>query len=131
MNKPSRFGVVGLLLCQLAGCGGQSVMEMATTPDEAKSTLVQALDAWKNGTSQKDLSEGKPPVFLQDPLFAKGVPLQGYTMENEGKVVGTGMSYIINQKLKGDADKEAKARRIAYRVVTRPNRAVTLEEGIP
>ena len=34
-------------------------------------------------------------------------------------------------KLKGDAGKDDKNRRIAYRVVTRPNKAVTLEEGIP
>ena len=56
-----------MLLCQLAGCGGQSVMEMATTSDEAKSTLIQALDAWKNGTSQK-VSETLEIPLLKSPL---------------------------------------------------------------
>ena len=115
----------------VVGCGGQSVLDMATTPAEARETITTALDAWQKGTSQKDLAQCNPPLYLQDPLYARGSTLQEYKLENEGKVVGTGISYIVTMKLKGDAGKDDKNRRIAYRVVTRPNKAVTLEEGIP
>jgi hypothetical protein len=122
--------VLGLgLVSWMVGCGGQSTLDMATTPAEAKTTITEALDSWKKGVSQKDLSERKPPLYLQDNSYAKGTQLVDYSFENEGKVVGTGMSYIVNLKLKGEG--EGKTRRVAYRVVTTPNRAVTLEDGIP
>lgn len=124
--------ILGLgLVSWMVGCGGQSTLDMATTPAEAKATITEALDSWKKGVTPKALSEARPPLYLQDNSFVKGTQLVDYTFENEGKVVGTGMSYIVNLKLKGEGGGEGKARRVAYRVVTKPNRAVTLEDGIP
>lgn len=113
------------------GCGGPSTMELATTPLEAKTTIALALDAWKNGALQTDLAHAKPPVFFQDDAFTKGTPLTGYSIEGEGKVVGAGISFVVNLSLKGDGSKGSKPCTVAYRVVTRPNRAITREEGMP
>lgn len=114
----------------MAGCGGLSTLDMATTPAEAKATITEALDSWKKGVTQKALAEGKPPLYLQDNSFAKGIQLVDYSFENDGKVLGTGISFIVNLKLKGEGG-EGKSRRVAYRVVTKPNRSVAVEDGIP
>jgi len=129
-NRLVALWLAGLVF-GLVGCGGQSTLDLATTPADAKAAITEALDAWKKGITQKALAEGKPPLYLQDNSFAKGTQLVDYTFENDGKVVGTGISFIVNLKLKGDGGGEGKARRVAYRVVTRPNRSVALEDGIP
>lgn len=129
-NRLGALWLAGLVI-GMVGCGGQSTLGMATTPADAKAAITEALDSWKKGTTQKALAEGKPPLYLQDNSFAKGVPLADYSFENDGKVVGTGISFIVNLKLKGEGGGEGKARRVAYRVVTKPNRSVALEDGIP
>ena len=93
--------------------------------------LDRSLEAWKGGISQKDLATGSPALFFQDDTYRRGTPLTSYAFEGEGKVVGSGMSYIVNLTLKGSGEKENKVQRVAYRVVTRPSLAVTREEGIP
>jgi hypothetical protein len=123
--------LAGLMVVLVSGCGGQSTMGLATTPEEAKATVTMALDAWKNGTRQKDLALAKPPVYFQDDTFARGTPLSDYSIEGDGKVVGAGISFVVNLSLKGDGSKDNKLRKIAYRVVTRPNRAITREENMP
>lgn len=131
MSKQARAATRVCLLLLVAGCGGQSTLDLATTPADAKATITEALDSWKKGVTQQALADGKPPLYLQDNAFAKGTPLVDYSFENEGKVVGTGMSFIVNLKLKGEGGAEGKSRRVAYRVVTRPNRSVATEDGIP
>lgn len=102
-------------------------MGMATTPGDARATITAALDGWKQGVSQQAMAASRPPMFLQDDAFAKAAPLLDYSLEGEGKVVGTGISQVVNLSFKG----EGKARRVAYRVVTRPHKVVTREEGFP
>ncbi|NBU77286.1 MAG: hypothetical protein EBS30_19055 [Planctomycetes bacterium] len=130
INLDNRW-LTGLLLALVTGCGGPSTMGLATTPEEAKATVTTALDAWKNGTRQNDLALAKPPVYFQDDAFARGTPLSDYSIEGDGKVVGAGISFVVNLSLKGDGSKDNRSRKVAYRVVTRPNRAVTREENMP
>ena len=130
MNNLRRAWLVPTMMA-LVGCGGQSTMDLATTPEESRATLTRSLEAWKGGISQKDLSTGSPALFFQDDTYRRGTPLTSYAFEGEGKVVGSGMSYIVNLTLKGSGEKENKVQRVAYRVVTRPSLAVTREEGIP
>ena len=122
--------LAGLLVVVVSGCGGQSTMGLATTPEEAKATITTALEAWKNGTRQNVMAQAKPPMYFQDDIFARGTSLSDYSIEGDGKVVGAGISFVVNLSLKGDGSKENKSRKVAYRVVTRPNRAITREENM-
>lgn len=112
---------------EAAGCAGQAPLGMATNSAEARAAITLALESWKQGVSQQALAAFRQPVFMQDDAFARAKPLAGYSLEGEGKVVGTGISQIVNLSFQG----ESKPRKVAYRVVTRPHKVVTREEGFP
>ena len=120
-----------LLALALAGCGGEPPpLDMATTPEKSREVLVAALDAWKAGATPKELTARTPAVYLNDDSFARGVKLTDYKIEGEPKTFGTGLSYVLTLTLQ-DGAKPAAARKLAYRVVTRPNVSISREDGMP
>jgi hypothetical protein len=114
----------------LAGCSEPKPLEMATTPEASRATLTAALDAWKAGASQADLSRRSPPVYFVDDDLERGRKLVDYQIEGEPRPVGTGLSYVVTLTVQ-DGTKAPVIRRLAYRVVTKPNQSVSREEGTP
>lgn len=113
-----------------AGCGGDSKsLGMATTPEASREALTAALDGWKAGETREALAGRSPPVHLGDDDFTRGYKLQTYKVEGEPKVVGTGLSYVVTLSML--AKDQPATRKVAYRVVTTPQWAVTREDGMP
>lgn len=132
LRSPMRPRILlpAVALIAAAGCGGDpSPLPMATTPDAARAALTTALDGWKAGETREGLAARTPPVRLADADFARGAKLVDYKVEGDGKVVGTGMSYLVT--LTVQTKDSAATRKVAYRVVTTPHTAVTREDGIP
>ena len=113
------------------GCSGEAPpLSMATTPERSREVLVVGFDAWKSGTTQKDLAKQSPPIFLGDDDFYRGWKLIDYKIEGEPKVIGTGLSYVLSLTIQEPGKPAPTTRKRAYRIVTAPNIAITKEDGI-
>ena len=70
-------GLAALLLAALPfGCGGQKPVD----PDQARATLAMALDAWHDGRTIDEVTNGSPPITVADPCVEgriQAVPLPG------------------------------------------------------
>jgi hypothetical protein len=57
----------GLLAMALAapplGCGGREPAD----PGQARATLAMALDAWRDGRTIDEMTNGSPPIVVADP----------------------------------------------------------------
>ena len=120
-----------LLALAALGCGGDPPpLDMATTPEKSREALVAALDAWKGGATREALAARTPPVVFADDALTKGHKLLDYKFEGEPKAVGTGQSYVVTLTTQA-GDKPPAARKLAYRVVTTPNIAISKEDTMP
>jgi hypothetical protein len=117
-----------LLLVGVVGCGGAKPLGLATTPEKSRQVIVTALDAWKNGQTRDDLKNLSPPVYFQDDDLYRGRKLVDYQLEGEPRVLGTGLSYVVRLTLQNGTAQPA-TRKVAFRVVTEPNIAITREDG--
>ncbi len=117
-----------LLLVGLVGCGGIQPLGLATTPEKSRQVIVAALDAWKHGQTRDDLTKQSPPVYFQDDDLYRGRKLVDYKLEGEPKVLGTGLSYVVSLTIQNGSASPA-TRKVAFRVVTEPNIAITREDG--
>ena len=125
-----------LLLALLAapltgGCGGPKPPPMAATPESSRAVLVEALDGWKTGKTHADLAAGSPPLYFQDDDLLGGAKLLDYAFQGDGKVIGTGYSYIVNIKVQEKDGAKTREKRVAYTAVTEPKHAVTREDRKP
>lgn len=111
----------------LAGCGEPKPLGLATTPEASRAALVEGLDGWKAGESDKSMAARNPPLYLVDDALTRGDKLIDYKIEGEPKVIGTDLSYTVTLTL--DSKGKPTTRKAGYRVVTDPNRAITREEG--
>ena len=73
-----------LLLAAPLGCGGLE----PTDPDRARETLALALDAWRDGRSVEDVTNGSPPITVADPLWKAGYKLSSYQVAETSKAAG-------------------------------------------
>lgn len=120
-----------LLALAAVGCGGDPPpLDMASTPEKSREALVAALDAWKNGATREALAAQTPPVVFADDALMKKHKLLDYKLEGEPKAVGTGYSYVVALTTQ-DGDKSPTTRKLAYRVVTTPNIAISKEDFMP
>ncbi len=70
------LGFIGVLLA--AGCS--SSVSQGYSPQQAKETLVTALEAWKSGDT-KSLSERNPPIRFSDDDQIAGAQMIEYQLE--------------------------------------------------
>jgi hypothetical protein len=83
-----------LLVVLMAGCGRGLPPTMDS--DEARSAVVAALDAWKNGVPPATLREREPPVDFRDLSWDQGSKLTQYDLEKEEPA---GVSVKVTVKL--------------------------------
>jgi hypothetical protein len=112
----------------VVGCGGAKPLSLATTPEKSRQVIVSALDAWKNGQTREDLKKLSPPVYFQDDDLYRGRKLIDYKLEGAPKQLGTGLSYVVSLTIQNGSTPPA-TRKVAFRVVTEPNIAITREDG--
>src|SRR5260221_6104265 len=82
-----RAGAVLLALVSLAQSGCRPTKAVATDPDQARTTLVQALDAWKSGETPDGL-HGRAAIRVVDSAWQKGMRLVAYEIVGNGQMDG-------------------------------------------
>ncbi|MBL8865302.1 MAG: hypothetical protein JNK93_07035 [Planctomycetia bacterium] len=116
--------LVPCLALALAGCSSSDPLSMATTAEKSRPALDAALGGWKAGKTEAELKGQSPPVYLIDADFKRGAKLVDYKVEGDGKPHGTGFRYDVSLTIDGGKG----AKKVAYRVVTEPNTAISRED---
>jgi hypothetical protein len=81
--------------------------------------LLAALDACTGGEPPDALAKRSPPIRVSDGDWMSGTHLQGYRADDEGKLVGSDVSYSVELELKNAKGKVSKKTAV-YAVTTRP-----------
>lgn len=101
------------------GCGGNPPPASVADPNLAKTTLTQALDAWKKGESVDALSKKSPVVYASDDDWQSGAKLESYAIKPNDQMTGTSLRFPVTLNLK-DVKGKAVTRNVVYVVVTTP-----------
>jgi hypothetical protein len=109
-----------LLLVVLApGCGGQTPAD----PDQARATLTQALDAWRDGRTIDDMTNVSPPITVADPYWRDGLKLSRYEVAEKTRAVGFDLKMPVKLWLE-DAKGKTREETVKYTVSVQPARTV-------
>lgn len=112
------------LLLVASGClrGDAPVADVPQDPGRARSALVAALDAWKDGQA-KALPRRNPPIRLADEDLAAGWRLTEYEIEEPDAPVVPNKDVAVILSLR-DAKGKTARREARYQVSTEPGLAV-------
>jgi hypothetical protein len=120
-RRPSALPrLAAVLLATLPlGCGGQTPAD----PDQARATLTLALDAWRDGRTIDDVTNGSPPIIVADPSWKAGFKLSRYQVAETTQTAGFDLKMPVQlwlQDLKGKNVEE----KVKYTVSVSPARTV-------
>lgn len=101
-----------------SGCSGLSAPN-TVRPDLAKDTLIEALTAWKDGSTIDALQTQSPAIVVQDTDWSAGKKLKAFTLQGDGKAVGANLSIEVELTLV-DSSGETSKPRVWYLVGTDP-----------
>jgi hypothetical protein len=107
-----------MLLAFLSGCGGQRLPPMAN-PDEARTALASALDAWKKGETRESLTQRTPPIYFNDDKWQPTTLLLDYAILEEHEVYGQSVRLTVRLTFK-KADGRKVDRPVPYLIDTAP-----------
>jgi hypothetical protein len=108
-----------ILLAVPLGCGKLE----PTDPDMARETLTLALDAWRDGRTVDEVTNGNPPITVADPAWKAGLKLSSYQIADATKTAGFDLKIPVELSLldqKGKATRE----KVKYTVSVQPARTV-------
>jgi hypothetical protein len=108
----------GVLMLMLA-CGGCGPTARPSDQGEGRKALQAALDAWKGGEKPDTLTQRSPSIHFSDGDWMSGLLLKSYKADDEGKLVGTDLSYSVVLELKTPKGKVTKKTAV-YSVTTHP-----------
>ncbi len=108
-----------LLLAVPLGCGGLE----PTDPDMARETLSLALDAWRDGRSLDDVTNGSPPITVADPAWKAGYKLSSYQVAETAKAAGFDLKIPVQLSLQ-DPNGKVVQEKVRYTVSVQPSRTV-------
>lgn len=112
------LGAIGPAFLLIAGCGAD-----APAPVEARSVLVETLDAWKGGRPAPAPDASAAEVQVGEPRWQGGFRLARYEVEGEPRSVGFDLQFTV--ALWMESPKGQPLRETArYTVTTRPARTV-------
>lgn len=124
-RRRTALALLALALPLLGGCRGRTGAVEAT-PEKARETLRQGLEAWKNGKSAKDIQSGDAIVFADSDL-EKGMKLLAYEVQGDGE--SDGFDWQCRVKLSLQDAKGAKSEvRAVYNVNTSPKLVIVRME---
>jgi hypothetical protein len=87
--------------------------------DQAGSALRAALEAWKGGKTQQELSEQTPSIIMNEDDWREGKHLTDYQMEEAGALHGRQVVWRVRIKLQ-DKGGKVEERRAKYVIDTTP-----------
>jgi hypothetical protein len=102
-----------------AGCGGQKPVD----PDQARATLAMALDAWRDGRTIDDMSNGSPAIVVADPSWKAGFKLSRYEVADNASSAGFDLKIPVALWLQ-DTSGKAVQEKVKYTVSVQPARTV-------
>jgi hypothetical protein len=117
-----------LTLCVLlavAGCS-QAATSAKFDGDEARKTLTDALDAWKEGRA-RELAQASPPIRFVDDDLASGARLVSYECEATANSFRAFQNVPVTLMLEDRAGK-TKRKTVTYQVALAPRLAVLRSE---
>ena len=115
---PSRLATL-LLLAVPLGCGGLE----PTDPDKARETLTLALDSWRDGRSEEDVTNGNPPITVADPKWKAGYKLSSYQVADTTRAAGFDLKIPVELSLLDPKGKVVQEK-VKYTVSVQPSRTV-------
>ncbi len=123
------FRACGLLLLGVlalaSGCGGTPATADA---DQARRTLIAALDAWKSGETPDALAARSPAIHVSDTDWSSGATLTGYEAADSARLAGYDLSFAVVLELKGPKAKTPTKSKAVYVVSTHPKALVLRQE---
>lgn len=123
-TKPyGRAAVACLALLLVAGCGRGRYEVAPLDEEQARETLNDALESWKQGESQDSLQERSPPILAQDPDWMSGVKLLDYEFVDAGEEVDGRLVSHVKLKLLDDRGGQGE-KTVTYLVNTNPGLTV-------
>jgi hypothetical protein len=113
-------GLAALLFAALPlGCGGQKPVD----PDQARATLTMALDAWHDGRTTDEVTNGNPPITVADPSWKAGFKLSRYQVAESTRAAGFDLKMPVELWLE-DPKGKAVQEKVKYTVSVQPSRTV-------
>ena len=112
-------------LALASGCGGTPA---AADPDQARRTLIAALDAWKSGETPDALAARSPAIHVSDADWNSGATLTTYEAADSARPDGYDLSFSVVLELKGPKAKVATKSKAVYVVTTHPKALVLRQE---
>lgn len=104
------------------GCGGQHVVH-AVDPTEARATLQQVLQSWKEGKPIEWWREQDPEVVVQDFDWSSGAKLEDFAIAADDKAVDANLYCTVELTL-ADSKRGSTQREVTYLVSTQPKLTV-------
>jgi hypothetical protein len=121
---PFGRAVIACLVALLAaGCGHGSFEAAPLDEEQARETLTDALESWKQGESQASLLERSPSVLVQDPDWMSGLTLLNFEFIDEGEEVDGRLVSHVKLMLKDDRGGQGE-KSVIYLVNTSPGLTV-------
>ena len=121
IHKPlakARFAAVLMAVLPL-GCGGSTPAD----PDLARATLAMALDAWRDGRTIDEVSNGSPPITVAEPAWKSGFKLSKYEVADTTRAVGFDLRMPVQLWLEDPKGKPVEES-VKYTVSVQPVRTV-------
>jgi hypothetical protein len=101
------------------GCGGSTPAD----PDLARATLATALDAWRDGRTIDEVTNGSPPITVADPEWKAGFKLSRYEVADTTRASGFDLRLPVQLWLQ-DPKGKAIEQKVKYTVSVQPARTV-------
>jgi len=109
----------GLLAALPLGCGGQAPAD----PDLARATLTTALDAWRDGRTIDEVTNGSPPITVAEPAWKSGFKLSKYEVADTTRATGFDLRMSVQLWLEDPKGKSVEEK-VKYTVSVAPSRTV-------
>jgi hypothetical protein len=119
-HRPAATSLVSLMLMAATpGCGGPKPAD----PDQARATLAMALDAWRDGKTMDEVTNGSPSITVADPSWKAGLRLARYQVGESTRAAGFDLKIPVELWLE-DAKGKSKQEKVKYTVSVQPSRTV-------
>lgn len=107
-----------MAFCLFGALGCSRALPAPADPDQARETLVAALDAWKKGEKIETLPERSPPIRVRDDDWMSGWTLRSYAI-GAHEAIGRQRRVAVKLSLQ-DAKGKTAVKNVHYEIDTNP-----------